>query len=376
MVRPTSWIERLQDERGQITILAAFLLIVVISFAALALDVGMFMRTKRTIQNSADAMALAGARDLPATTTAEDSAEDWGIYNEVDMGEVTDIVFGRACSGATIADTVTVRLKRNQETFFARILDMASLDLNVCATARKAVAAGGNSVLPFGFHRTDPYPGSNPDDVCYFYERNGTQNSSLWNDSCLIKIPKISNAWSSGNSGPLRLDEGGQTGNYDADCNPGSSGASEYSENITEGSECYYGIGDKVRPKTGNMRGPTCSALSSRLAGNTDTVSDVFGTATNGVWGPVDQSSPRFGLIPIVTASGTGSSATVTIVGFITVYIEGACTGSKCNGSGQNPSCVIVRPIRSEMYVTGVEIAGGGSLSDATNALRVIKLIE
>jgi hypothetical protein len=352
-------------------------MIVVLSFAALAIDISFFMRTKRDIQNSADAMALAGARDLPTTTIAADSAEEWGLYNDVHVAEITEIEFGHTCSGSAISDTVTVSLKRNQETFFARILDMDALDLNVCATARKGVAAGGNGMMPFGFHHTDPYPGSNPDDVCYFYEIGGAENANLWNDPCVIKIPKIDDSWGSGNSGPVRLDEGGEVGNFDADCDPGSSGAEEYAENIKDGSECYYAIGDTIRPKTGNMRGPTCDAFATKLAGNTDTVAEVFGSPTNGVWGPVDQSSPRFGLVPIVTASTTGSSADVEILGFITVYIESACGGPGCNGTGQNPSCVIVRPIRSEMYVTGVEFAGGAGLSGAgENPLRIIKLIE
>ena len=107
------------------------------------------------------------------------------------------------------------------------------------------------------------------------------------------------------------------------------------------------------------------------------TLEDVFGTPDeNGVYGPVDTTSPRYGLVPIVTASGSGSSADITILGFITVFLESACGGAGCNGNGSNPACVVVTPVKSHVYVAGVDIAGSGDLLDPETALRVIKLVE
>jgi len=358
--------------------IAAGAMIAILGLAALTVDLGFFMHTKRAVQNDADAMALAGARDLPEASVAEDAAETWGYKNGVAVEEITDIVVGTTCSGDADEDVISVYLKRNQKTFLATVLGIKDANLSVCATAKQGVASAGNGMMPFGFHKDDPYPGANPDDVCFFYSESGAENPDLWNDSCLIKIPQINDSWGSGNSGPVRVDEGGESGNYDEYCSPGSSGASEYEENIIEGSECHYAIDDEIRPKTGNMRGPTCDAFEEKLDGNTDTLEDVFGTPdADGVYGPVDTTSGRYGLVPIVTASGTGSSATVTITGFITVYIEDACNGPGCNGNGNDPSCVVVTPVRSRVYVSGVEFTGGsGDLLDLNTPLRTIKLIQ
>ncbi|HEU0073193.1 MAG TPA: pilus assembly protein TadG-related protein, partial [Dehalococcoidia bacterium] len=359
---------------------AAITMVVILGFAALTIDLGFSTHTKREAQNDADAMVLAGARDLPEEGTAESAANVWGTKNGVVIDdELQDITFGTTCSGAAVEDTITVRLKRNQKTFIAGVLGIQDADLNVCATARKGEAVMSNELMPFGFHHTDPYPGSNPDDVCYFYEEDGTTiNPNLWDDPCVIKIPRLQDSWGDGNSGPVRLDEGGEPGNVDEDCNPGSSGSSEYSENILDGSECFYGEGDVIRPKTGNLRGPTCSAfVDDLLYNNSDSVEFVFGTPNaEGIYDVVYTESPRFALIPIVTASGSGSNADVTILGFITAYVESACGGPGCNGNGQNPACVIVRPMNAEIFIDGVDFAGGSGGFDVENALRTIKLVE
>jgi hypothetical protein len=78
--------------------------------------------------------------------------------------------------------------------------------------------------------------------------------------------------------------------------------------------------------------------------------------------------------VPITTSSGTGSSANVTIRGFITVYINSWCGGTGCNGQGNSPACVIVTPVKSNVYVSGIAFGGGGLSS--TNPVRVIKLIN
>jgi hypothetical protein len=75
-----------------------------------------------------------------------------------------------------------------------------------------------------------------------------------------------------------------------------------------------------------------------------------------------------------VTVSGNGSSADITITSFITVYINGACSSGGCNGNGNNPACVVVTPVKSNVYIPGMAF-GGGSLS-ATAGLRTIKLVD
>ena len=365
-------------EEGQMVFLVAGGAVVVLGMAALSVDLGFITFARREAQNDADAMALAAVQSLPSEPDADTAALAWADKNKVNGSEIQDIRYGTKCSGDAVENTATVELRRTQRTFFAGVLGIESSDVNVCATARIGVAAGGPGLLPFGFHETDPYPGVNPENVCYFQELDGSVNPNLWGNSCLVKIPKVNESWGSGNAGAVRLDEGGEPGNYDEFCDTGNSGASEYVENIEDGSECWYGIGDEIRPKTGNMRGPTCTAVDNRLTGNSDTLEDVFGTPdADGVYHEIDVTSPRYGLVPIVTVSGNGSSADVTIQGFVTVYLEDACNNAGCNGNGNNPACVVITPVKSKIHIAGVEFAGGSiSIDDESNALLTIKLVE
>jgi Flp pilus assembly protein TadG len=349
-------------EEGQILILAAGAMVAMLMFAAIAIDVGFFLRTKRDLQNDADAMALAGSRELPSTSSADTLARQWGTNNTVTAAEVQSITFGTTCSGTAVQDTITVRLQRPQTTFLAKVVGINSATLKACATARAGSAAAGSELLPFGFLVDDPGVA----DVCFFDD-----NPDLWTETCVLKIPKPNDTWTSGNTGPLRLDEGGDDDDYDGDCNLGGSGSSEYEENIRDGSECMYAPGDDVRTKTGSMVGPTCDALTDEIGGNTDSFSDVFSNPVNGTYTTVDKTSPRYGLIPVVEvpAGASGSSTEVVIVTFITVYIE----DWDCDGA--NKTEIVVRPVKSNVYQPGIDFAVGGP-PGANWPVMTIKLVD
>ena len=344
-----------EAEHGQLLILAAGTMTFVLLLAAVAIDVGFWAQTKRDLQNDVDAMVLAGVREMPDTAAAETIALAWGTNNGVSSGEVQALLTGQTCQGTTLDGSVTLTLVRNQTTFLSGLLGIADIDLSVCATARVGLA-----------------------EVCYYEDPN------LWNHSCLLKIPSPSDTWAAGNTGPIRLDEGGEPGNYDEFCHPGSSGADEYRENIKDGSECSYAVNDEIRTKSGNMKGPTCTAISDKLGNNVETIEDVFGTPNAASFHTnVNCFSPRFGLIPIISvpAGASGSSTSVTITGFISVYIEDVCNTSVCNGNGNGngngnkPACVVVTPIKSIIFLPGVDFAAG-SLSEEKIALRTIKLVN
>jgi Flp pilus assembly protein TadG len=52
---------RLKDKRGTVTVMVALLLIMLIGFAAFAIDVGYMMVRRNELQNIADTAALAAA---------------------------------------------------------------------------------------------------------------------------------------------------------------------------------------------------------------------------------------------------------------------------------------------------------------------------
>lgn len=364
---------RRHGERGQMVYMAAITMVVVLGFSALTIDLGFATHTKRGAQNDADAMALAGARDLPDETLAENSTNVWGAKNGVVSGEVQDITFGSTCSNDEIEGTITVRLKRNQKTFLAGVLGINETNLNVCATARAGAAAAGNGLLPLGFLDENPgVPG-----VCYMRESDGTERTNLWETQCDIKIENPSGSWSPGNTGGLALDPTQLIpGNYNQFCTGNNNGASEFEDNIINGSECPYAVDDQVKPKTGAVTGPTNQGFNERLLGNHDTIEQVFGTPNEeGVYTNVDDSSPRFGVIPVIyiPPGASGTSDSFMIVEFVTVYI----VGNSLSGGGNNALTTIsVIPMKSQIYISGIEFADGAYGSDVNNPFTTIKLVE
>lgn len=160
-----------RSERGQVLVLAAASMVAVLGLAALAIDGGFFAHAHRDAQNDADAMALAGVRELPTTADATTEALNWGGLNDVASGEVQSIAFDTNCDGGSETNTITVRLERTQETFLARVFGINDGAVGVCAAAKIGEAVGGDELLPFGFHYEQPYyPNPNPDGVCYFYD--------------------------------------------------------------------------------------------------------------------------------------------------------------------------------------------------------------
>ncbi len=117
-----------RDEKGQMVLLVAGGMIVVLGFAALAIDLGFMTNSRRSAQNDADSMALAAVQELArrglsvtdreASATTE--ADVWAVKNDVDSSEILSYTFGETCDGTAVADTISVRLQRTQTTFLLR----------------------------------------------------------------------------------------------------------------------------------------------------------------------------------------------------------------------------------------------------------------
>jgi hypothetical protein len=61
-------------------------LVVVIGFTSLAIDVGLFLHERQSVQNAVDAAALAGAQELPDNgVSAQSIAEKWAESNDSDL---------------------------------------------------------------------------------------------------------------------------------------------------------------------------------------------------------------------------------------------------------------------------------------------------
>jgi Flp pilus assembly protein TadG len=124
-------------QRGAVLLIVAGGILMLCGFAGLAIDVGRMMVTRGDLQNAADAMALAGAQDLPDTTVANTKAREWGPKNDIVNSEIVSVTFGVTCSGVSRPDTITVRLSRTENTFFMAVLDVDSTTVTACATAEQ-----------------------------------------------------------------------------------------------------------------------------------------------------------------------------------------------------------------------------------------------
>jgi hypothetical protein len=142
---------RLRSERGQALILAALAMVVILGFAALAIDVGYWYSQKREVQNAVDAAALAGAQELPDNPAgAETVAREYLTKNGVSEanGDTVSITFRRTDpeGDPTEWDTVVIEVERPAEAWFAKVFGINEAlikDVRAAASYR-----GGSTFVP------------------------------------------------------------------------------------------------------------------------------------------------------------------------------------------------------------------------------------
>jgi Flp pilus assembly protein TadG len=108
-------------------------LAVLTGMAALVLDVGIWMRTDRRLQATADAAALAGAQKLPTDVAgAKALAQSYANQNGGDvLGANISVT-----TTYTTNDTISVRAAKTQSGIFSKILGINSANIKADAKAR------------------------------------------------------------------------------------------------------------------------------------------------------------------------------------------------------------------------------------------------
>jgi hypothetical protein len=303
-----------REERGQGLVLAAFAMVVIFGFAAMAIDVGLFLQERRDLQKSADAAALAGAQELPASPgDAQQKAEEWAEKNGIDVGELEAI---EITSTYVADDTITVEVKRDVPFVFARVLGFTSDTMRADATARVGSPAGMGGLVPFGV----------------------LEDAIELDEPTVLKYD--AHEASHGNFGALAID---------------GNGASTYRETIKYGSEtalCSQSQDTCADPTTetepGNMIGPTREAVNWRID-NTPTGCDEFDEVFQEVGGtnrltsqcnPFPSTGPndssRVIIVPVIGELCHGR-CDVTILKFAMFFLEelGNCKGNDCEVTGR-----------------------------------------
>lgn len=370
-----------RGERGQTLWVAALILPALLAATGLAMDVGGYASERRTLQNAADAIALAAAQALPDEEGARDIAEAWALKNNIDPGSMTVTV-----SGGTVSPAVTVRIDETHEFAFMPIVSIDERDVSARAVAGKFTAGASTGVVPWSITQA-------------------TADAAMSGQVVTVKFDASSEIPAPGNFGSIRIDGSGATdyenaakyGSTKGICATGTDRCDaatcpgSYPSTCAENSpECD---GDGCPPKTGNMPGPSRDAIDFRI-NNTTSACDTFAETFTPVpetpaatqqkyslnagcnpWAagacPPPPStaacSRRVFLIPIIDEFLNGSSSMVTILGFALVYLEGYDTG-KCTGS----NCEVkVRFVRAD--VTTGAFAGD---YDPDAFLQFVKLVE
>jgi Flp pilus assembly protein TadG len=133
---------RSNDERGQVFVFLAVMLVVLLGCAALVVDVGRAYLAKRHLQASADAAATAGALELPDAIAAQTYAANYsglgGAKNDNNkLPSVATTVTTKCLSFAPCSpvNTVVVEQTTVVPTIFAKVLGIDQFTINAKATA-------------------------------------------------------------------------------------------------------------------------------------------------------------------------------------------------------------------------------------------------
>ena len=135
----------LRNERGQVMVLTALFMVVMVAMTAFVVDVGSWFRAQRATQSTVDAAALAGAQALPSDpTTASSLAITYGDKN------------GGGVAGANITfdskyaanDTIRISTKKDAPGFFSSVFGLGSVSVGAHATAVSGVPTSAEYVAP------------------------------------------------------------------------------------------------------------------------------------------------------------------------------------------------------------------------------------
>jgi hypothetical protein len=335
--------------------LFALLIPVLLGMAALAIDLGAFSAHRRSLQNSADAIALAAAQELPDEAAAHEKALDWAARNDVDAADLTIVT-----SPATSSEpnpSVRVTIERSHEFTFMKALQINEATVSASAKAIKTSPGGALDVLPWAVleeTKEDTEPG---DLVTLKYDANDVEE---------------------GNFGAIRLDGNGSSvygetivdGSSSTICADGVSGCVETSP-VCDGAVC--------ESETGNMVGYTRTGVDYRMdntAEQCDSFEEVFTPDADGSydlnhdcnpWLDGTYTSLRVIVLPIISSLCNGS-CDVTVTGFTLFWLEGYSADGKCTGN----TCEIVGRFINAELTTGA-LAG---VYDENSSLHFARLVE
>jgi len=326
----------LRREQGQVLVVGVILIGVLAGGAAIAVDTGSYMSHRRSLQNDADAIALAASQGLPSESEATALANSWAAKNGIDTDNMTLTITPQDLPNEP-NPKVEVELTADHSLTFLRLLGSENADVNADAVAIKTSPAGGDGVSPLSVEEEVLEGIGLGDEVVLKYDANNITQ---------------------GNTSPIRIDGSG-SGNCSTSDNY-CTGLMLGAETVVcaEGTDETYCSGPSVvDTEPGNKVGGTREAITWRI-NETDVECSEFEGANgvfeddplsneDGVYRINPECNPfinnvyeshRVMIIPVIDELPNGS-APVTIVSFALFYLErvgdGGCTGNECEVVGR-----------------------------------------
>jgi Flp pilus assembly protein TadG len=258
-------------ERGQMLVIMAVLLPVLLGALALGVDVSVFYFEWAQLQKAADASALAGAGYLPGNPDrAIETAQSYAEMNGVTEGEIVSVTPGDDDS------TLTVELSREVPYYFGRIFGLNQSPVVARATAEVEGTQSATGVLPVGVDSQTSYT-------------FGQQISLIFSGS----------SYGPGNWGALAL---------------GSPGASTFESNVINGYSGGISVGQWVATQTGQMVGPTLTAFQTRISLGENEYPDA-------TYQDHALNDPRAVTVPMIDYANVNGESQVPVVGFARLWL-------------------------------------------------------
>jgi hypothetical protein len=309
-----------KNESGQAIVLMTLSLVVIMGMAALVLDVGNWFHTKRRLQGTADAAALAGAQRLPDDPSgAQTMAMSYANQNGGDVAGANIIVTSTVLPN----DTISVRARKTAPGIFSGILGIASADIDARAKARVGPPQQAEYVAPMVVYCDHPLIHNCPGNSMPDFGVATTMNYDP------MGAP--------GAFGMLNLDNGNGT--------PGTSSEADW---ILHGFNKYLGLGD-YRSDPGAKF--SSSNIQSALDGRIGSVL----------------------LFPVFrTLSGQGQNAKYEIIGWIGFHL----TSYDVHGNNATLHGYFTKFIAHGILATTGGGGGGGGTPSSSFGVTSIQLIE
>ena len=138
-----------QEEKGAVLILVALLMVFLLGMTAFAVDIGDMYTVRRNMVNSADAAALAGAKELALGGSEEEAiavATTFAQNNGADLIRNIDVE-SRTIDGESF-QVVVAEVGRNVEHYFAPVIGITDSDVYGYAVATWGYPTGFGDILP------------------------------------------------------------------------------------------------------------------------------------------------------------------------------------------------------------------------------------